>query len=226
MVEHKENYRLGVPYFDETGRLIKVVEKPKNPPNPYGVPGLYFFNQHVFEAFTGQDAIKPSARGELEITDLYSYLISKGYRVDAEEVEGRWMDPGKFDDMLEANAYLLGLRKDTMVDGEIDTESTLTGVVRIGAGARIINSVVIGPVDIAENTVVQDSRIGPSVSIADHCKIEATVIENSVIMGESTILSVTKGISNSLIGKSTEIWEESEEQVSLFIGDHYRVKLT
>jgi glucose-1-phosphate thymidylyltransferase len=226
IVEHAENRRLGVPYFDESGKLIKVVEKPQNPPNKYGVPGLYFFNYHVFEAFSGSDAIVPSARGELEITDLYTYLLDHNYRVETEEVEGRWMDPGKFTDMLEANAYLLDQREAVKIEGEVDGSSTIEGKVTIGHGSRIVNSQLIGPVDIAADCIVQNSRIGPHVSVSHHCKLEDVTIENSIIMQDNTIFAVSETIKDSLIGKNTEVWEEKQESVSLFIGDHCRVRLT
>jgi glucose-1-phosphate thymidylyltransferase len=226
ITEHKENFRLGVPYFDESGKLVKVVEKPKNPPNQYGVPGLYFFNRRAFEAFSGPGAIKPSARGELEITDLYSYLIDRGFRVETEEVEGKWLDPGKFDDMLEANAYLLSLRHKTQIEGEVDGNSTVEGVVRIGKGARVINSRIIGPADIAPEVIIQDATIGPNVAIDHHSKVERAVIKNSVVMQDATIFEVNRVITDSLIGKSTEVFEERQDSVSLFIGDHCRVRLT
>ena len=71
------------------------------------MPGLYFFNHHVFEAFKGKNTIKPSTRGEYEITDLYNYLIENGYRVETKEIKGEWLDPGKFDDSLDANRLML-----------------------------------------------------------------------------------------------------------------------
>jgi glucose-1-phosphate thymidylyltransferase len=226
LIEHKENYRLGVPYFDEQGKLLKVVEKPEKPPNHYGVPGLYFFNQHVFEAFEGESAIKPSARGELEITELYSFLIDHNYRVETAEVEGRWLDPGKFTDMLDANAYLLDLNTQTQVEGEVDKNSRLTGKVRVGADTRIVNSTIIGPVDIGPACLIQDSTIGPSVAIQANCKLEGTRVENSVLMADSTMININRQIRDSYIGKNTEIWEEKQDSVSLFIGDHCQVRLT
>jgi glucose-1-phosphate thymidylyltransferase len=56
IIEHPENFRLGVPYFDEQGKLSHIVEKPNNPPNKFGIPGLYMFSSKVFEA-SCEDAI-------------------------------------------------------------------------------------------------------------------------------------------------------------------------
>ena len=67
MVHHAENWRLGVPYFDKKGRLVKYVEKPKKPPHDFAIPGIYFFDKNVFKCFRGKDKIKLSPRGEHEI---------------------------------------------------------------------------------------------------------------------------------------------------------------
>lgn len=226
IVQHSENYRLGVPFFDEAGKLIKVVEKPTAPPNNFGVPGLYFFNHHVFEAFEGSDRIKPSARGELEITDLYTYLLTHGYRVETEEVEGRWMDPGKFTDMLDANAYLLDLKQEPQITGEVDKLTSIEGTVVIEKGARIVNSKIVGPAAIGAGCLIEDSELGPHVSIDSHCKLEEVKIKNSIVMQDTTLLNIKTPIIDSLIGKNTEVWENHQNSVSLFIGDHCKVRLT
>ena len=173
IIKHKENFRLGVPYFDKSGKLIKVVEKPKNPPNDYGVPGLYFFNHNVFKAFRGKNAVKPSARGEYEVPDLYSYLIDHGYRVVASEIDGQWCDPGKFDDSLEANRLLLDLRVKQEILGEVDKDSKITGKVMVGKGSEIKNSRITGPCAIGENVHLENCIIGPYTSIADGCELRS-----------------------------------------------------
>ncbi|OGV97198.1 glucose-1-phosphate thymidylyltransferase [Microgenomates group bacterium RBG_16_45_19] len=226
LVEHEENWRLGVPYFDEAGNLMKVVEKPEKPPNKYGVPGLYFFNHHVFEAFTGADKIKPSARGELEITDLYTYLLDHHYRVLTAKVPGRWLDPGKFTDMLEANTFLLQEKLAATVEGEVDQASILSGKVAIGKGTRIVNSRIIGPTAIAGDCLIEDAEVGPNVAIDTHCKLETVTIKNSILMQDATLIDLKRPLVDSMVGKNTEIWEENQANVSLFIGDHCRVRLT
>ena len=205
IVEHQENYRLGVPFFDKNNKLIKVVEKPKKPPNKFGVPGLYMFNHHVFEAFRGKNAIKPSARGELEIVDLYNYMIKKNYHIEVAEVKGEWRDPGKFDDSLEANQLLLDLKLKTNIKGKVDKDTKISGKVEIGAGSRVTNSQLIGPVSIAKNVSIKDSYVGPHVSIADNCEIIRSKIENSILMEDIHILDVKNKIEASMIGKHTHI---------------------
>lgn len=225
MIEHPENNRLGVPFFDESGKLEKVVEKPANPPNKFGVPGLYFFNHHVFEAFAGNDAVQPSARGELEITDLYTYLLTHGYQVEAEQVDGMWLDPGKFDDMLSANQALLDLLTDSKVEGKIDDYSTILGRVKVEPSSLVLSSTIEGPVIIGENCVIENCKIGPHVSIADGCTLKGVIISESVVMEQTQIEHLAKPVKDSLIGRNSRVHGETDEPTSLFIGDYCNVRL-
>jgi len=227
IVEHKENYRLGVPFFDKAGKLVQVVEKPKKPPNQYAVPGLYMFNYHVFEAFKGKNAIKPSARGELEIVDLYNYMLKKGYQVDVVEVKGEWRDPGKFDDSLEANQLLLELKAKTNIKGKVDKDSKISGQVEIGRGSEIINSQIHGPVSIGKNVSIKDSYIGPYTSIADECEIIRSSVENSIFMEDIHIIDVKNKIEASMIGKHTHITSTKMQtsSYSFTIADHCKIEV-
>ena len=85
MVHHPENWRLGVPYFDKKGKVIKIVEKPKNPPHDFAMPGIYFADSNFFKAFNGKDAVRPSVRGEWEIPDPFTWMIKHGYKVLVKE---------------------------------------------------------------------------------------------------------------------------------------------
>ena len=204
IVEHEENYRLGVPFF-ENGKLVKVVEKPKKPPNNFGVPGLYFFSHKVFQAFHGQDAVKPSARGEYEIVDLYNYLITHGHRVEVEEIKGEWLDPGKFDDSLEANRLMLELHCSGEVKGKVDKDSKLMGKVDVGKGSVVTNSQIVGPVSIGESAHIHDAYIGPYTSIANRVKIANAAIEYSIIMEGADIIDTPNRIEASMIGKDATV---------------------
>jgi len=225
IVKHSENYRLGVPFFDDKGKLIEVVEKPTNPPNKFGAPGLYIFNHHVFKAFSGKDAVKPSARGEYEIVDLYNYLLKKNYQVDAVEIKGEWRDPGKFDDSLEANRLMLDLNLKTNIKGKIDKKTKISGKVAIGKGSKVSNSQIIGPAIIGKNTVIENSYIGSHASIADDCQIINSQIENSIVMQNSSIINAQQRIEASMIGKNTEIITTKNPTYSFFIGDHCKIEL-
>jgi len=225
VIKHPENYRLGVPFFDDNGKLIEVVEKPENPPNQFAAPGLYIFNHHVFEAFSGKDAVKPSARGEYEITDLYNYLLKKNYKVDAVEIKGEWRDPGKFDDSLEANRLMLDLKLKTSIKGKVDKKTKISGEVVVGKGSKVSNSQIIGPAIIGKNVVIKDSYIGPHTSIADNCKIVNSEIENSIVMQDSHLVDARPRIEASMIGKHADIRTTQNPTYSFFIGDHCKIEL-
>lgn len=227
VIEHEENYRLGVPFFDGQGKLIRVVEKPDNPPNRFGVPGLYMFSAKVFNAFKGTDAIKPSARGELEITDLYNYMLSHGNKVEVAELEGEWRDPGKFDDSLETNKLILDGMKNHKIEGDVDKDSKLSDGVTIGKGTRVINSQIVGPVIIGKNVEVRNSYIGPYTAIGDDCEVENSKVEYSILLKDVHVIDVKGKIEASMIGKHTEIRRTSQRvpTYSFMIADHCRVDL-
>lgn len=226
MVRHKENWRMGVPYFDKAGRLTKYVEKPPKPPHDFAIPGLYFFDKNVFKCFTGKDKIKPSARGEYEISSPYQWLIDHKYRVDVLEYKGKWLDPGKFDDWLDANRYLLDIRKDFQILSKID-DLQIEGRVEIGTKVKIKNSKIRGPVSIGNNVTIIDSYVGPFSSISDNCVIEESRLENSVLMDNVKIINVNEPIDESLIGSEAEITSEDgpSESLKLFIGEKSKIKI-
>ena len=227
VVEHAENFRLGVPFFDEQGKLIKIVEKPQNPPNKFGVPGLYMFNHHVFEAFSGKDKIQPSARGEYEIVALYNYMIAKGYRVEVAEFKGEWRDPGKFDDSLEANRLMLTSRVKTKIAGKVDKNTKISGNVEVGAGSVIKNSQIVGPVSIGKNVTIKGSFIGQYTSIEDDCEILNSQVENSILMRGIHIYDVKNRIKASMIGKHTNIIgvKSNDPGYSFTVADHCKIEL-
>ena len=122
--------QFGVARF-EGERLAQVVEKPKDPPSDLAVIGIYMFTPRVFEAI---DSIKPSARGELEITDTIQWLLDHGGKVRAEVVDGEWIDTGRHDDLLTANRIVLERLKDDRSGGEVDEKSQIAGKVVLQAG--------------------------------------------------------------------------------------------
>lgn len=227
MVHHKDNRRLGVPFFDDKGEFSEYVEKPENPPNDFGIPGLYFFDKHVFECFKGKDAIKPSTRGELEIGSSYNWLTKNGYKVLALEYSGKWLDPGKFDDWLEANQYILDKQLESKNDGEVDGDSSLENRVSIGLGSKIFNSKLRGPVAIGDNVEIRNSFIGPFTSISDNCHIEDSHVENSVLMNGVSLIKVKQPVDTSLIGTDSEIISSAgpTSSLKLFIGEKCKIEL-
>lgn len=225
MIHHEQNKRMGVPFFDEGGKLIKYVEKPENPPHDYAVPGVYFLDgKTAFSAFDGKDRLKPSARGEYEIPDLFQWLIDRGHQIEAKEYEGTWLDPGKFDDWLTANQFILDEKTVSNIVGEVE-KSEIEGRVEIEEGARVINCVVRGPVRIGKNVVIENSTVGPFTSIYDGSEIRGCKIENSVVMGKVKLEKVPGMITSSIIGEEAEVKGGGKDgETSLFLGQNSIVK--
>lgn len=225
-LEHEENSRMGVPYFDKEGNLEKYVEKPENPPHKFAVPGVYLAEPKIFEAFKGKGRIQPSDRGEYEIADLFQWMIDKNMKVGVEEYKGLWLDPGKFGDWLESNQILLDRYAVREIDGEVDSKSSIWGRVEVGDGSRVINSKIRGPVRIGEDVIVKDSFVGPFTSIYDHSRIEDCRVENSVVMGEAELEKVGQQIDSSIIGRNARLVSNGEGDVlSVFLGSGGVVKL-
>lgn len=227
MVHHPENTRLGVPYFDKEGRLVKYAEKPKNPPHDFAIPGLYFFDSNVFKCFRGKDAIKLSERGEYEISFPFQWLIDHGYRVEVMEYKGKWLDPGKFNDWIESNQYLLDKMPEEKVKSKIDNTVKVTNKLYLGKNCKIKNTEIRGPVSILDNVTVIDSYIGPYTAIAENCTIQSARIENCILMRGVVISDVKQQIDNSLIGPESEISGNHGQRTcyEFFLGEKAKIKL-
>jgi glucose-1-phosphate thymidylyltransferase len=213
----------GVAVVDGDGRVQQLVEKPKDPPSNLALVGIYLFSPLVHEAI---DRIRPSWRGELEITDAIQELVNSGHRVDAHVLRGWWLDTGKKDDMLEANRVVLDDLIAREIRGSVDNVSQVTGRVIVGEGAEIVNSQVRGPAVIGARTVVSNSFIGPYTSIGDECLVENSCIEFSVIMDGCQIRDVAK-LDESLIGRNSKVFKDGrvKDALRLCIGDDAEVRI-
>jgi glucose-1-phosphate thymidylyltransferase len=213
----------GVAELNEKGEISRIVEKPREPKTNLAVPGVYLFTPNVHDAI---DRIKPSWRGELEITDTIQQLIDSGKKVRSHILTGWWLDTGKKDDLLEANRTVLDEFMKRDLRGKIDAASQVAGRVEVGKGTSIENSVIRGPASIAEGCQVKNSFIGPFTSIGAGTVIEHSSIEHSVIL-ESCRISGIERLADSVIGRSTEVIKGGQnlKAVRLFLGDHARVEL-
>ena len=183
------------------GRVVRLVEKPKEPKSDLALVGVYMFSHEVF---TSVKRIKPSFRNELEITDAIQDLIDRGLEVRPHLVEGWWKDTGKLEDMLEANRLIL----DTIerrIDGTVDAESRVEGKVAIEAGAQIERSVVRGPVLIGAGARISGAYIGPFTSIGNRVEVRDTEIEHSIVLEGAVITDLANRIEDSLIGRNVRI---------------------
>jgi glucose-1-phosphate thymidylyltransferase len=218
----KDPERFGVPEIKD-GRIVRVEEKPKKPKSEYAVAGIYFYDQHIFEAVR---SLKPSGRGELEISDAHQYLLDHGLKVGYAEITGWWKDTGKPTDLLEANRLVLD-NITQRIEGKVDQNSDVAGKVAVEKGARIVNSKVRGPAIIGRDCLIEDSYIGPYTSIGDRTEVRNSEIEYSILLRDCKVHNVGIRIEGSILGNDVEIVEASgKPQVHRFmIGDQSRVEI-
>jgi glucose-1-phosphate thymidylyltransferase len=203
------------------GRIVKLVEKPQNPPSNLALVGIYMFDRHVFEAV---NAISPSWRGELEITDAIQYLIERKYHVYPYVHHGWWIDTGKPIDMLHANRLVLDEINHTF-EGYVDAESQIDGKVTLEKGAEVINSRIRGPAIIGQETRVVNAYVGPFTSIYHHCEIVDSEIEHSIVLENTKLIQIPHRIEDSLIGRNVQITHSDikPKAYKLTLGDYSQV---
>ena len=214
----------GVAVVDDKGRVLKLVEKPKNPPSNLALVGVYFFSPAVHQAI---DNIQPSPRGELEITDAIQELINTDKIVESVQLQGWWLDTGKKDDLLEANRIILDTNLSIDKAGNIDDKSKISGRVNIKGNTTIINSTIRGPVIIGENCHIENCFIGPYTSIGDKCTLVDADIEHSVLLESAQILEIDQRIVDSLIGERAklEMAPQRPKALRFMVGDDSHVEL-
>lgn len=200
--EVEEPQQFGVAEFDKKGNLVRLIEKPKKPPSNYALTGIYFLKPVIFKMIK---KLKPSWRGELEITEALQMLLDEGYKVGHRIVEGWWKDTGTLEDIIAANILVLD-EMDHKIEGKIEDKSSIQGRVSIGKGTCVKKGALIrGPAIIGENaTIESDVYIGPYTSIGNNAQIRKGEIENSIIMDNCTI-EISSRIIDSMIGANSEI---------------------
>jgi glucose-1-phosphate thymidylyltransferase len=183
-------------------RVVRLVEKPKEPKSDLALVGVYMFGSGVFESVK---RIKPSFRNELEITDAIQDLIDRGLEVRPHIVQGWWKDTGKLEDLLEANRLILETFE-RRIDGTVDAESRVEGKVVVERGATIERSVVRGPVVIGAGATIARAYVGPFTAIGERAQIRETEIEHSIVLEGATITDLANRIEDSLIGRNVSIY--------------------
>jgi glucose-1-phosphate thymidylyltransferase len=212
----------GVAELDASGNVVRLVEKPKEPRSNLALVGVYLFTSEIHRAI---DEIKPSWRGELEITDAIQKLFDWKKVVRSHILKGWWLDTGKKDDLLEANRIILDqcVQRDIQVD--VDAETQINGRVVIEKGTTLIASTIRGPVTIAGGCRIDHSFIGPFTSIATGTVIENSSLDHSVIL-ENCVISGIEHLEDSIIGRDSEVkHQKSFGRIRLFIGDDAKVEL-
>ena len=203
-------------------KVVRLVEKPKDPPSNMALVGVYMFSPKIFDAAR---AIEPSGRGELEITDAIQYLIDSGSRVESHSVKGWWKDTGQLADMLEANRLVL-----EDIEPEIEGEcidSKVEGRVVIAAGAKVERSTVRGPAIIGAGAVITDAFIGPYTSIDENVVVEHSEVEHSILLAGAEVRGLDVRLEASLLGREVKLGrsEGMPRTMSMIVGDKSEIAL-
>ncbi len=213
----------GIAEISPSGKILRLVEKPPNPPSDLALVGVYVFSPAIHKAI---EVIKPSRRGELEITDAIQQLVEWGEHVDSQILNHWWLDTGKKDDLLSANTVVLDEWIQPDIAGEVDKESRISGRVAIEAGARVVGSTIRGPVVVGAGAVIENSFIGPYTSIGRGVRIIRSVVEHSVILDNSEVREVDR-LEDSLIGRSVVVAKGRRRPAAfrLMVGDDSVVEI-
>ncbi|MBT2409897.1 glucose-1-phosphate thymidylyltransferase [Streptomyces sp. ISL-12] len=215
--------RFGVAELDAQGRLIGLEEKPRTPKSDLALVGVYLFTPAVHEAVR---AVRPSWRGELEITHAIQWLIDEGRDVRSTTVSGYWKDTGNVTDMLEVNRSVLET-VEPLRAGTVDADSEIIGRVRVEEGARVVRSRIVGPVVIGAGVVVENAYIGPFTSLSEGCRIVDSEIEYSIVLRGSSVTGVRR-VEASLIGRDVEVTPAPRNPSAhrFVLGDHSKVQIS
>jgi len=221
-VKNPENF--GVAVFDSNGRLAQFIEKSKQPHSDNAVTGIYIFKPVVFDLIK---KLKPSRRGELEITDALQLVLDKKPPIHYSFVDGWWKDTGKPEDILEANRLILD-EIEPKNQGEIEEGALVQGGVSIGENTIVKKgSVLKGPSIVGKCCEIgPNTHLGPYTSVGDNCKIVNTEIVESIVM-RGTSINCRKKILDSIIGMDVKILENENIPWAcrFFIGDSSDVRI-
>jgi len=216
--------QFGVAELSAQGQVVRLVEKPPEPKSNLALVGVYMFDHHVFEAVR---RIKPSWRGELEITDAIQDLLDHGFSVHPHVVRGWWKDTGKLADMLEANRIVL----DTIEErgaATLSGDSAIEGRVVLGEGVELVDSLVRGPAVIGDGVRLERAFVGPYTSIGDRCRLAGCEIENSIILADSELRDIPLRVEGSLVGRNVKITKTDfkPKAYRFMLGDNSEVGIT
>jgi glucose-1-phosphate thymidylyltransferase len=215
--------QFGVAELDADGEVVGLEEKPREPKSDLALVGVYIFTQAVHEAVA---QLKPSGRGELEITEAIGWLLDNGRKVRSTTITGYWKDTGNVADMLEVNRMVLE-SVDPRCDGTVGEDCELIGRVVIESGAEVTSSRIVGPVIVGAGTRVSGSYLGPFTSVARDCVISDSEIEYSILLRGASIQGVRR-IEASLIGHAVEVTPAPRNPKAhrLVLGDHSKVQIS
>lgn len=211
--------QFGIADVSNDGTIKKIIEKPKVPPSNLAVIGIYFLSPIIFEVIRN---LKPSWRNELEITDALQKLLESKNLISYNTITKYWKDTGTIEDIIDANKTILENLKP--YNKSKNSRYKKTGNVMIGKNVKIDNNVsIIGPVIIGENCKIEESVIGPNVSIGKNTNLKKCEIKNSIIM-ENVLVQCKINLDKSIIGYNTQIISKNENK-SLILCEDSKLEL-
>jgi glucose-1-phosphate thymidylyltransferase len=223
LTEVEDPRAFGVVVLDGQGRVVRLVEKPKEPPSNLALVGVYLFGPAIHEVIA---TLKPSWRGEYEITEAIQGLVERGQKVVAHQVRGYWKDTGKPEDLLDANRLVLSqIRR--QVEGELE-HAEVVGEVVVEPGARIVRSTVRGPAFIGAGSLIEDSFIGPYSAIGKEAKVIGSEVEYSILMDQAEVRQLAYRLDASILGHGVVVDGQGNTRrhtLQLVLGDRSQVKL-
>jgi glucose-1-phosphate thymidylyltransferase len=223
LCEVDEPSRFGIAEINVDKTIKKIMEKPKNPQSNLAVIGIYFLTPKIFDVI---DNLKPSWRGELEITDALQLLMEQGNKITYDTVTGWWKDTGTPEDIIHANKLVLdsiGTENQFLIDVDAQVKDHIV----IGKGTSISrDSFVTGPVIIGKNCKIGPAvRLGPYVSVGDNCELKQCDVAESIIM-ENCKIDAKVDFTCSIIAKGSEITDSDVPKKHQFLlGERSQVKL-
>ena len=202
--------RFGVVRISD-GKIVKLVEKPKEYVSDLALAGVYFFRQRIFETI---EKLRPSWRNELEITEAIQNLLAEGGKIAYHEITGWWKDTGRPEDILEANQLVLGDLKSS-VKGTVEDGVAVGGNVELGSGSVVRQGAALrGPIVIGEHSEIgKGAYIGPYTSIGSKVRIFGAEIENSIVL-DGAVIDCRERIVDSIIGKDSKILSNGSHRPS------------
>jgi len=206
-----------------SGRVKGLEEKPKQPKSDLALVGVYLFTPAIHEAVA---SLKPSWRGELEITEAIQWLLDNERTVNSTTITGYWKDTGNVTDMLEVNRLVLE-SLEPRLDGTVSHDSEIIGRVVIEEGASVSGSRIVGPAIIGAGSTITGSYIGPFTAIDEGCTVDDSEIEYSIVLSNASICGVRR-IEASLVGHYAEVTPAPRVPRAhrLVLGDHSKVQIS
>ena len=219
-----EPQHFGVAEVGKNNTIKSLVEKPQKPKSNLAILGIYCFGPEIIEAARN---IKPSWRGELEITDAIAWLLNNGRKVDCHIVEGWWHDTGQKNDILAANRSILGELTRSAIQGKVDKVSRLTGHIVVERGAHVTNSRIHGPAIIAAGAVVQDAFVGANTVVGRSASVIRSEVADSILMEKCCVEDLPGRLERSLVGPLARVGggPSRPRVISVMISDRSQVEI-